>query len=68
MWSGHQKENKKTGYIVKVVFFNYCAKHYQHAWHANTRGSGGVPPRKILKNRCSETEFWGYFRLNVCII
>ena len=26
-----------------------CAKHSQHAKHANARGSGGMPPTKFLK-------------------
>ena len=45
-------------YIVKVEPFSHCAcaKHNQHA---NARGSGGMPPRKILKNRCSEIESGG---------
>ena len=33
-----------------------CAKHTQHAKHANARGSGGMPPpRKFLKT-CSDHE------------
>ena len=28
---------------------SHCAKHNQHAEHANAGGSGGMPPRKILK-------------------
>ena len=34
----------------------YCAKHNQHTKHANARGSGGMPPRKILKIGCSEID------------
>jgi len=39
------------------MIVSYCAKHSQYARHANARGSGGMPPRKILKNRISEIEF-----------
>ena len=36
----------------------YCAKHNQHVKHINTRGVWGhAPPRKFLKNKCSEIEF-----------
>ena len=35
----------------------YCVKHNQHVKHANARESEGMPPRRILKNRCSEIEF-----------
>ena len=38
-----------------------CAKHTQHAKHANARGSGGMPPKKILKNRCCQIESGRYF-------
>ena len=31
-----------------------CEEHNQHAKHAITRGSEGMPPRKIFKSRCSE--------------
>ena len=34
----------------------YCVKHNQHSKHATARGSGGMPPRKILKNRRPEIE------------
>ena len=44
------RKNKKIGYIVKVVFFSYCAKHNHMLMLA---------PRKILKNRCSEIELGG---------
>ena len=38
----------------------HCAKHNQHAQHANARGVWGhAPPRKILKIRCSEIEYEG---------
>ena len=43
--------------VYECSYRPYCAKHNQHAKHANARGSGGMPPRKILKNRCSEIEF-----------
>ena len=36
---------------------NRCAKHPQHAKHTHSRGSGGMPPRKILKIRSQESEF-----------
>ena len=29
----------------------------QHAKHAKARGSGGMPPRKFLKNRYQKTGF-----------
>ena len=36
----------------------HCVKHSQHAKHANViGGSGGIPPEKVLKNRCSDIEF-----------
>ena len=41
-------------HIVKMGPFmtaRYCAKHNQHA---KLGRSGGMPPRKFLKNRCSE--------------
>ena len=31
-----------------------CAKHTQHAKHANARGSGGMPPQEIFEKTCSE--------------
>jgi len=34
-----------------------CAKHNQYAKHANARGPGGMPSRKIFKNSSSEIEF-----------
>jgi len=34
---------------------HYCyEEHTKHAKHAKARGSGGMPPRKILKITCSE--------------
>jgi len=39
------------------MIVSYCAKHNQYAKHANARGSGGMPPRKILKNRSAKIEF-----------
>ena len=39
---------------IKNTF--HCAKHNQHT---KTWGSGGLPPRKILKNRCSEIKSEG---------
>ena len=47
MWSGHQKENKKTGYIVKVVFFSYCAKHNLRMLMLG--GSGACPQENFEK-------------------
>ena len=50
----------KQGYLQdleNMMYKSYCAKHNQHAKHANARGSGGMPPRKFLKNRCYEIEF-----------
>ena len=47
---------------VRIAFSSYqlcCAKHNQHAKHAKARGSGGIPPRKILKITCSEIDFGG---------
>ena len=53
-----------------------CAKHNWNAWHANARGSEGMPPGKF-KNRCSEIESegfksqnivqWHYYRIRVKI-
>ena len=39
------------------MYKSYCEKHNQHAKHANARGAWGMPPRKFLKNMCSEIEF-----------
>ena len=39
------------------MIVSYCTKHNQYVKHANARGSGGMPPRKILKNRSTEIEF-----------
>ena len=38
---------RHTGYL-------YCTKHNQHVKHTSARGSGGMSPRKILKNGYSE--------------
>ena len=35
--------------------------------HANARGSKGIPPRKILKNRCSEIKSEGISESKYCI-
>jgi len=32
---------------------------YQHVKHTDAEGSGGMPPRKFLKNGCSEIESEG---------
>jgi len=40
-----------------------CAEHNWHVKHAIARGSGGMPPRKILKITCSEIEFEGVFKI-----
>jgi len=39
------------------MIVSYRAKHNQYVKHANARRSGGMPPRKILKNGGSEIEF-----------
>ena len=43
---------KQSIWASKDTF--HCAKHNQHALHANARGSGGIPPQKNFENRCSE--------------
>jgi len=35
--------------------------------HAFARGSGGMPPRKILKKRCSEIEAEGISESKYCM-
>ena len=40
----------------RLTGYPCCAKHNQHAKHANARGSGDMPPRKNLKIRCSEID------------
>ena len=32
---------------------DYCVKHNQHAWHANTKGLGECPQENI-ETKCSE--------------
>ena len=34
-----------------------------HSKHGNARGSGGMPPRKILKNRCPDIGFGVFWRV-----
>ena len=36
------------------MYNNMCVEHIQQASHADSRGSGGMPPRKILKIICHE--------------
>ena len=50
---------EKCSYPYRHTGYLYCAKHNQHARHANARGSGGIPPRKILKNRYSKIKCGG---------
>ena len=42
-----------------VMIMCYCAKHNQHAQHANAKGVWGHAPKQNLKNRCSEIESEG---------
>ena len=50
MWVGSFQE--------KVDLFDGAGvQSTQHAKHAKARGSGGMPPRKILKNRYQNTGF-----------
>ena len=50
-------ESKAYDKLGEPGIMLHCAKHNQHA---NARGVWGhAPPRKILKNRCSEIEFEG---------
>ena len=46
--------HRHTGYL-------YCAKHNQHAWHANAWGSGGIPPGNFEKQVLWDW-IWGHFR------
>ena len=43
--------------VYRCTSGSYCVKHNQHSKHTNARGSGGMSPRKFLKNTCSEIEF-----------
>ena len=53
-------ESKAYDKLGEPGIMLHCAKHNQHAEHANARGVwGGMPSRKIVKNRCSESEFEG---------
>ena len=35
--------------LKNLMYKSYCAKHNQHAKHANARGSGGMPPQEIFE-------------------
>ena len=52
MWVGSFQE-KVDLFDGAGVLLQVC----QHAKHAKARGSGGIPPRKILKNRYQKTGF-----------
>ena len=55
------------GHIVKVWSFVYWAKHNQHVWHVNARGSGGMPFRNFLEInalRLNLREFWSIMYIN----
>ena len=56
LWSDHIIQVK---FHCAGVITCYCVKHNQHVQHVNARGSRGMLPQKILKNRCSEIESEG---------
>ena len=45
----------------------HCTKYNQHARHANARGSVGMSPWKILKNRYSDIEFGAFQDLTIAV-
>ena len=48
-----------------MYIINRCAKYPSHAY---SRGSGGMPPRKILKCTCQESKFGDFLATKIICI
>ena len=63
-YQGQIQTFKKGGHNIWVISDSVVCEAHLHAKHAKLGGSGGMPPRKILKNSLSEIESGAFLGKN----